>query len=176
MILYPFSITKMNKSRLPFSTDFCNYVLQQQYIQKLSSWNFLKYTTLIIVFHLSLFFNVIPFSSFIPQFRSKDPNILCCLTAKQKTFKFNCSNKAIFFYYLSLCVLRSGGYNFTSTARLWTYLTSLTLGLHLNDDIPDHQVGYMCIHLCYIHKTGNNRPLCVVFPGLCPRVRPSPLA
>ena len=35
-------------------------------------------------------------------------------------------------------ISNEGGYNFATTSRLWTYLTSIIANVELNNDIPEH--------------------------------------
>ncbi|XP_021921351.1 histone deacetylase 8-like isoform X2 [Zootermopsis nevadensis] len=40
--------------------------------------------------------------------------------------------------------LGGGGYNLPNTARCWTYLTSIILGLQITSSIPDSNLDFMC--------------------------------
>ena len=35
-------------------------------------------------------------------------------------------------------ISNEGGYNFATTSRLWTYLTSIIANVEINNDIPEH--------------------------------------
>ena len=43
-------------------------------------------------------------------------------------------------FFLFMCILWTGGYNFANTARFWTLCTGLALGQELTNEIPEHKV------------------------------------
>ncbi len=45
---------------------------------------------------------------------------------------------AVWYLITNLSYFIKGGYNFSTTSRLWTYLTSIIANVEIDNDIPEH--------------------------------------